>query len=495
MKESCNWKSVAIETAILTSLSIGSLFISHKFAVFFLLVLLGVWSRIPGHLTNNHLAGLELNDFFGIVLAISYGPIWGFASCIISYFLTRPNAPKEYPTVFFKLGLARAIGAVVAYYLYTNVISNLGLVITIVIVLNELIYVLVLTPIIEGKEAIGIELYYTIVNIPTVYLDRLLMNFIGGQYLLNMAVGNASIIPLYIIAGVAAFFILFSRPLFAKIKLHREKLSARLNAAEGTKKVTRFLHRLGFEAQEAKAMLIASFLLSVLLAFVMIKQFSLEPYLLQLAITFPIVLVCYAAHHRAHKWAAFKLGLYAEHKLYMPILGLLFFSGILTGAFIPVAGEPILKPLRFLRLGKRYDEQHPGPKDRMWVYVAGIMTTTGLMIFSKAMEVVFGKSIIFDIMFIFNFWFAVVNILPITIPQKKGLEWLYKNFMPSFDGAHILFGSPRIFAVIIGFVLVSAITLMFLPISLVIVLALCIGFIAGLFAVQICLPEKFPDVK
>ncbi len=459
---------IATSTAII---AISALLYSYnqKLSIILLLAAIGLWSRVPAGLST-YLNPLEMISFFGIVIALSYGPLYGFLFCIIVFPFSWLFMEGEWPYYPLKWSITIALGAVIAYYLFP-IIGSISTLVTLMIIWESFSYTFFLTPLIES-DAFMLELYYDIMLMPITILHRLIISVIGGEFLHQLLLsGSSKIIYLYLFAGAFAFLLWFAKDIVKVIGEHLNK--SKVFDPNRKVAISNLIKKTGFDLDEAKGIFVAVLVLALSLTAGQwgAAKFNALEGLKNLATAIPVVALSFIAHEKAHKWGAQFYGTYAKFKPAWPMMAFSAIIGVITagGAVITAVGNSVVTSVK--RIGFKYPLI--GPHTQAKIVLFGPLVSLLLAIFAKSMMGIFGPSLLLKDLFTFNLWMTFFNLIPLTIPYRYEMGSV--NLIPSFDGAYILGGNPILYVGFLGFAAVTALAMLFLPFWV----AIIFGFIAG----------------
>ncbi len=463
------WKPLIITTAALTALSLILYSFDKKLSVLVLLAVLGIWSRVPAGLST-YLNPLEMISFFGIVIAISYGPLYGALFCLIVFPVSRLFIAGEWPLYVLKWTLTIALGAMIAYYLYP-VFGSISTLVTSMIIWETFSYTFLFTILIE-RDAFMLELYYNIILLPIIILHRLIISFVGGEYLHELLLsGSSKIVYLYIFTAVFMVVLWFAKDLMK----HINGIVNKTKVFDANRKIAleNLVKKTGFDMGEAKGILIGVLVLALALTAGQwgTAKFSAFEGLKNLAIAIPAVALSFILHEKAHKWGAQFYGTYAKFRPAWPMMAFSAIIGIITSgaAVITAIGNSVVTSVK--RVGFKYP--FIGPHTQAKIVLFGPLISLLLAIFAKVMMGIFGDTLLLKDLFVFNLWMTFFNLIPLTIPYRGEMGSL--DLIPPFDGAYILGGNPILYVGFLAFAAVTALTLVFLPFWV----AIIFGIIAG----------------
>ena len=471
------WKPLMITVAAIIALSIFTYFFNKSLSVILILAALGIISRIPAGLST-YLNPLEMVDFFGVSIALAYGPIQGAIFSFVVFLFSRLFFPNEWPMYTIKWALTIAMGAVVFYYLFP-LIGNISTLFTLMILWNSLSYTFILTPLLE-REALLIEMYYDIMLSPIAILHRMIISLVGGEFLHQVLLsGSSKIIYLYIFAAVFAAVLWFGKDILKKINETVNKSG--VFDPDRKKALENLVSKTGFDLGEAKGIIASTIVLALALTAGQWggATFSIKEGLKNLAIAMPVVMLSFVAHEKAHKWGAQRFGTYAKFKPAWPMMAFTAVIGIISSGWvvITVVGNSVLTSLK--RVGFKFPFISPESQAR--ITLLGPAISLALVILSKVFMGIFGETRLLQDMFTFNLWMTFFNMIPFVMPFEKS-EGLEQAIFPPFDGAYVLGGAPQLFVGFLAFAIITVLGLLLLPIWAAIILGGIAGVVGWLWA-------------
>ena len=466
------WKPLILTVVALLIASVVIYFFNPKLSIILVLAALGLISRIPAGIST-YLNPLEMIDFFGVSIALSYGPIYGAIFSLVLFIFSRIFLPGEWPMYTIKWALTIFMGAFVFYYLFP-VVGSISTLFTIMILWNTLSYTFILTPLLE-RDALMTEIYYDIMLSPIAILHRIIISFVGGEFLHELLIsGSPKVAYLYVFAAVFAAVLWFGKDIIKKFNEAASK--SNIFTADKPSAIRTALSRIGIDKGELKGIILAIVVLSLALTAGQWgdKTFSAADGIKNMFIAIPVVALSFMAHEWGHKLAAIKYGVRAFFKPAWPMMAFSAVIGIISGgwAVITAVGNPILTNIK--RLGFKSPEI--GPKPLANIIVAGPLVSLFLVLLSKVLIGAYGETTMLKDLYLFNLWMLFFNIIPLVVPSQKG-SGMEKTIFPPFDGAFVLGGSPPLFFAFAGFAIGTVAALAFLPLWLAISIGLALGLV------------------
>ena len=466
------WKELTATVAIIMLLSIVTYFFNKPLSVILMLAALGLISRIPAGLST-YLNPLEMVDFFGVSIALAYGPLYGAVFSFAVFMFSRLFFPNEWPMYTIKWSLTIAMGAVVFYYLFP-IVGSISTLFTVMIIWNSLSYTFILTPLLE-RDAFMLELYYDVMLSPITIFHRLIISIIGGEFLHELLIsGSSKISYLYIFGIIFILALWFGKDLFMRINEAVNK--SKVFASERKSALKALVEKTGFDMGEATGIIASVIVLSLALTAGQWGEetFSAAEGIKNLIIAIPVVALSFIAHEKAHKWGAQQQGTYAKFKPVWPMVAFSAVIGIISGGWVVITavGTWVLTSLK--RIGFKYP--FVGAPAQAKIALMGPMVSLLLAIFAKVFMGIFGESRLLQDLFTFNLWMVFFNMIPLVVPQTQ--ETGAKGVFPSFDGAFVFAGNPVYYAGFMGFAIVTVLCLLFLPVWV----SAIVGVIAGILA-------------
>ncbi len=465
------WKPLILTVVALVGLSIFTYFFNTKLSIILVLAALGIISRIPAGYST-YLNPLEMIDFFGVSIALAYGPIIGSIFSLVTFLASRLFLPGEWPMYTIKWALTIAMGAPIFYFIFP-IVGDIGTLFTLMIFWNMASYTWILTPLLE-REALMTEIYYDFALMPMAIAHRIIISAIGGEFLHQLLIsGSTKIVYIYIFAAVFATLLWFGKDLLRKINEYVKK--SKIFDVDRKTALKTLVEKTGFDFAEARAMIIAVLVLALALSAGQWgpgHTFDVREGIKNLFIAIPAVALSLFAHEKAHKWAAQRYGAYAKFEPSWPAMAFAAVIGIISGgwAIMTAVGSSLVK--EFKRIGFKFVWFGPTYQARM--VVLGPFVSLMLAVFAKVMMGYFGETTLLKDLFRFNLWMTFFNMIPLVVPYEKG--GIEKPIFPGFDGAYVLGGSPQLFVGFLAFAIFVVAGIYFLPWWV----ALGIGFIIGL---------------
>ncbi len=471
------WKPLILTVAALVGLSIFTYFFNTKLSIILVLAALGIISRIPAGYST-YLNPLEMIDFFGVSIALAYGPIIGSIFSLTTFLFSRLFLPGEWPMYTIKWALTIAMGAPIFYFLFP-LVGNISTLFTMMIIWNMISYTWILTPLLE-REALMTEMYYDIALAPMAILHRIIISAIGGEFLHELLIsGSTKIVYVYIFAIVFATILWFGKAILKKFNdyINRTKVFD----VDRKAAIEAVVEKTGFDFGEARALIVAVIALAIALSagqWGAGDVFDAGEGIKNLFIAIPVVALSLFAHEKAHKWAAQRYGAYAKFEPSWPAMAFSAVIGIISGgwAIMTAVGSSLVK--QFKRIGFKF--VWFGPTYQAKMVVLGPFISLMLVVFAKVMMGYFGETTLLKDLFRFNLWMTFFNMIPLVVPYEKG--GIEKPIFPGFDGAYVLGGNPKLYVGFLAFAIAVVAGIYFLHWWVALGLGFLIGFIIWVLA-------------
>ena len=466
------WKPLILTVVALVGLSIFTYFFNTKLSIILVLAALGIISRIPAGYST-YLNPLEMIDFFGVSIALAYGPIIGSIFSLVTFLASRLFLPGEWPMYTIKWALTIAMGAPIFYFLFP-LVGDIGTLFTLMIIWNTISYTWILTPLLE-REALMTEIYYDIALMPMAILHRIIISAIGGEFLHQLLLsGSTKIVYIYIFAAVFATVLWFGKSILKRFNDYVNR--TKLFDVDRESAIKAVVEKTGFDFGEARGLIVAALVLAVALSAGQWGQghiFDAREGIKNLFIAIPVVALSLFAHEKAHKWAAQRYGGYAKFEPAWPAMAFSVVVGIISGgwAIMTAVGSSLVR--QFKRLG--FKLVWFGPTSQAKMVLLGPFVSLMLVVFAKVMMGYFGETTLLKDLFRFNLWMTFFNMVPLVVPYEKGT--IEKPIFPGFDGAYVLGGNPMLYFGFLAFAIFVVAGIYFLPWWVALGLGFIIGFI------------------